>query len=41
MASPLPASPLPADPHSYTQGPALRHLQLALAVDFAQQTLAG
>ena len=41
MASLLPASPLPADPHSYTQGPALRHLQLALAVDFAQQTLAG
>jgi leukotriene-A4 hydrolase len=41
MASPLPAPPLPTDPHSYAQGPALRHLRLALAVDFAQQTLAG
>lgn len=40
-ASPLPASPLPADPHSYAQGSALPHLRLALAVDFAQQTLAG
>lgn len=38
---PLPTSPLPADPHSYAQGPALPHLRLALAVDFAQQTLAG
>ncbi|MDO7887311.1 M1 family metallopeptidase [Hymenobacter cheonanensis] len=37
---PLPTPP-PADPHSYAQGPALRHLQLALTVDFAQQTLAG
>ena len=32
---------LPIDPHSYAQGPALRHLRLALTVDFAQQTLAG
>ena len=31
----------PADPHSYAQGPALCHLQLQLAVDFAQQTLTG
>jgi aminopeptidase N len=31
----------PADPHSYAQGPALRHLQLKLTVDFAQQMLAG
>ena len=31
----------PADPHSYAEGPALAHLRLALAVDFAQQTLAG
>jgi leukotriene-A4 hydrolase len=36
-----PASPLPADPHSYAQGPPLSHLWLALGVDFAQQTLAG
>jgi leukotriene-A4 hydrolase len=40
-----PSSPstslLLADPHSYTQGPALHHLRLVLAVDFAQQTLAG
>ena len=34
-------TPLPADSHSHAQGPALRHLQLNLAVDFAQQTLAG
>jgi len=31
----------PADPHSHAQGPALRHLQLSLAVDFARQTLTG
>jgi len=37
-----PSSPtLPADPHSYAQGPALRHLKLRLAVDFTQHTLAG
>jgi leukotriene-A4 hydrolase len=36
-----PSTPPPADPHSYAQGPALRHLQLNLAVDFAQQILAG
>jgi leukotriene-A4 hydrolase len=35
------AAPLPSDPHSYAQGPGLRHLQLTLAVDFAQQVLAG
>jgi len=40
-ASPRPTPPLPADPHSYAQGPALPHLRLALAVDFGQQTLAG
>jgi leukotriene-A4 hydrolase len=34
-------SPLPADPHSYAQGPALPHLRLALAIDFAQQALTG
>jgi leukotriene-A4 hydrolase len=32
---------LPADPHSYAQGPALPHLHLALTIDFAQQALAG
>lgn len=36
-----PSTPPPTDPHSYAQGPALQHLQLALAVDFAQQTLSG
>jgi leukotriene-A4 hydrolase len=39
MSPPLPT--LPADPHSYVQGPALVHLRLALAVDFTQQILAG
>ncbi|AMR26552.1 aminopeptidase [Hymenobacter psoromatis] len=36
-STPPPAS----DPHSFAQGPALAHLTLALAVDFARQTLAG
>jgi leukotriene-A4 hydrolase len=36
------SSPPPlADPHSYAQGPALRHLRLALRIDFAQRELAG
>ena len=37
------AAPLPADPHSYAgSSPVrLRHLQLDLAVDFANRTLAG
>jgi len=39
--SSLPTPLLSTDPHSYTQGPALPHLRLALAVDFAQQTLTG
>lgn len=35
-------APSPAiDPHSFAQGPALPHLTLALAVNFASQTLAG
>ncbi len=35
-------TPSPAiDPHSYAQGPALAHLTLTLAVDFARRTLAG
>ena len=38
---PVPTTSSPADPHSYALGPALRHLQLSLGVDFAQQTLAG
>lgn len=38
---PAPTTLPPADPHSYAQGPALPHLQLSLAVNFAQQTLAG
>ncbi len=38
----MPPTPSPApDPHSFAQGPALAHLTLALAVDFASQTLAG
>jgi leukotriene-A4 hydrolase len=38
---PTPIALPSADPHSQAQGPALHHLQLSLAVDFAQQTLAG
>jgi len=35
-------APSPAiDPHSFAQGPALPHLTLALAINFASQTLAG
>ena len=39
LSSPTP-SPV-TDPHSFAQGPALSHLTLSLAVDFASQTLAG
>jgi aminopeptidase N len=41
MAPNTPASPTPPDPHSYAQGPPLRHLRLALTVDFARHELAG
>ncbi|QKG52668.1 M1 family metallopeptidase [Hymenobacter sp. BRD67] len=37
-----PSTPLlPADPHSYAQGPPLPHLHLELTIDFARQTLSG
>ncbi|TDN37988.1 aminopeptidase [Hymenobacter sp. UV11] len=39
ISAPTPS--LTLDPHSFAQGPALAHLMLALAVDFANQTLAG
>ena len=37
----LPYPPPAPDPHSFARGPALPHLALTLAVDFANQTLAG
>ncbi|GAA4505473.1 M1 family metallopeptidase [Hymenobacter ginsengisoli] len=41
LPQPNAALPQPPDPHSYAQGPALRHLRLALTVDFARRELAG